>query len=622
MIQNEFSLLDTIPVEILVLQKTSLDVLFINQAGKVTYGLTEQGHEVVNYLSLHPEEEQAAVSRKINHGKAFSSEQFHHYLASGTLMPVEIAVNSVSFGPCEVILVVARQTGHTKVREKYLSDQLEYFREAKRLAAMGRWDYNHEKHEFHISDTLYPILGIPCGASPPGLNDFFSYIHDKDKRKVLKNWNETIRREKIFQSEHRIITQNGETRWVSEIYKTRMAPGGDPLHTTGIVQDITSRKKNENALAESEEKFRQLADNINELCWLTDVPSGKVIYKNPAFIDFFGDNTEEKSQSLESMFARTIKEDLPGLLRLADCSDTGKSGEAEIRFLNQSKQITWFVVKVRPVTTKKGSLCRHVGIAYDVTALKNAEYKLKEALEVERKMSEMKSGFVSMASHEFKTPLSNIMISADLIRQYNKKMPENDLKKHTSIIISKVESLSNLINKVLDLSCIESGKIPTEHRETDIAQVLRLWCEEKHRSHKPEYNIRCICPEYPVRLICDDHLLIHVLDNLLSNAVKYSPVGTSICIKLRISDLKIIISIADHGFGISPDEQDYLFDPFYRSSRTRQIPGTGMGLPVVKKITESLNGKIRVKSMLNKGTVFFIELPCIGAAVPALSISE
>lgn len=609
MTQNEFSILDALPVEIFILQNSSLETLFINQAAKTTYGVTEKDLPSFDYLTLHPAEEQGIVKQILTRHQMFCSDEFNQYTVQGILVPVELSVNFAVSGEKEIIIIVVRVIEQVKKREKYLTEQLEYFREAKKIAAMGRWDFDHENQIFHFSDTMFPILGIHSWESQTGWMDYLKYIHKEDRNKVIKNWNKSIRRKEIFQSEHRIITQSGETRWVSEIYKTRTTSAGEPLHTTGIVQDITSRKNYENAMAESEEKFRQLADNINELCWLMEAPTGKVIYKNPAFVDFFGDNSSGESPSLDKMFTKTIAEDLPALKRLTDCSLTRLSREAEIRFVGKSGDTGWYVLKVKPVCSKKSNLHRYVGIAFEVTDLKQAEFKLKEALEVERKASEMKSVFVSMASHEFRTPLSSIKLSADLIRLYNKRMHEDDLLRHTSIITRKVKGLSNLIDKVLELSCIESGKISAEQKETDITTVLKSWLEEKQKNHLSNFKIKCISPEFPVRITLDSKLFLHVLDNLLSNSTKYSPSGTAICIKLVARDDRITVSIADHGVGIAPEEKDFLFDPFFRSSRVRHISGTGMGLPIVKKITESLNGKISVKSRVNRGTVFFIELP-------------
>ncbi len=243
--------------------------------------------------------------------------------------------------------------------------------------------------------------------------------------------------------------------------------------------------------------------------------------------------------------------------------------------------------------------------------IKENEAKLKDALQKEKELSELKSRFVSMASHEFRTPLSTILSSADLIEAYVNAEQQAKREKHVKRVKSAVATLTGILNDFLSLSKLEEGKIVTE----PVHFQLRAFCDEItdeiHGLLKPGQTIDHFIPEEPLTLFLDKKFLKNIFFNLLSNAIKYSDAGTPIECETSLKEDKLLIRITDHGIGIPEEEQQHLFTRFFRAHNVENIQGTGLGLNIVKRYVELMRGAISFESELGKGTTFFVELPLL-----------
>lgn len=227
--------------------------------------------------------------------------------------------------------------------------------------------------------------------------------------------------------------------------------------------------------------------------------------------------------------------------------------------------------------------------------------ELFKALNKEKDLGELKSAFVSMASHEFRTPLSTILSSASLLSKYTLTDEQPNRDKHVQRIKSAVTNLNNILNEFLSLGKIEDGKITAHFTLFNVHDLTQQLVSEMNDilkqgqkiiySHKGNEVIRL-----------DEVLYKNILINLISNAVKFSSEGKSILIHSGVSAKKIIFTIKDEGMGISPQDQAHLFEIFFRAKNAANIPGTGLGLHIVGKYVEMMKGHISFKSELEKGT--------------------
>lgn len=243
-----------------------------------------------------------------------------------------------------------------------------------------------------------------------------------------------------------------------------------------------------------------------------------------------------------------------------------------------------------------------------VSIRKKAEEETKIALSRERELNELKSRFVSMASHEFRTPLSTILSSASLIERYTEPGTEEKRQRHVEKIKSSISNLTAILNDFLSLSKLEEGKVELDQEKINLMELLQDVADEMLALSKEGQQIK-ISPETDkIYFYSDKKILKNILINLLSNAIKYSESGTTVNIIIQEETDKLILKVVDQGMGIPKEEQKHMFERFFRATNATNIQGTGLGLNIVKKYVDMLNGDITFESNVGKGTTFVISL--------------
>jgi PAS domain S-box-containing protein len=234
--------------------------------------------------------------------------------------------------------------------------------------------------------------------------------------------------------------------------------------------------------------------------------------------------------------------------------------------------------------------------------------ELTQSFEREKELNEMKSRFVSMASHEFRTPLSAILSSLALIETYSKEEQEEKRKKHIDRIKSSVKNLTAILNDFLLLDKAEQGKIEIFNEAFNLRDFAGDIAEEVSGILKQgqEVILTYLGEE---EIVQDKKILKSIFLNLLSNAIKYSPEDKMIYFSIEIANKLVRVSVKDEGIGIPEEDQRNLFGKFYRAKNVTNIQGTGLGLNIVQKYVELINGKISFESKPRMGTIFMIEFP-------------
>lgn len=241
--------------------------------------------------------------------------------------------------------------------------------------------------------------------------------------------------------------------------------------------------------------------------------------------------------------------------------------------------------------------------------LARSRSEILKALEKERELNVMKSRFITIASHEFRTPLSTILSSATLISKYQKEADAEKRSKHIRRIKSNVHNLTEILNSFLSLSKLEEGIISCNPTIFDIENFTREIADEMEAILKEDQQIIYTHKSEDKNVDMDKQLLQNILINMLSNAIKYSPEGQHIELSTEIKDNELAIIISDKGIGIPEEEQKHLFERFFRAQNAINIQGTGLGLNIVKRYIEMMDGTINFSSQSNKGTTFIIKLP-------------
>ena len=288
---------------------------------------------------------------------------------------------------------------------------------------------------------------------------------------------------------------------------------------------------------------------------------------------------------------------------------TGRK-QIENRMLQQKAELEMITEKIRQLNAELEIKVeeRTLILKEALQKLEQSQEELSGALDKERQLNEIKSRFVSMASHEFRTPLTTVLSSASLISKYTSGDDQEKRDKHIQRIKKSVNNLNDILEDFLSLGKLNEGKLETLLEEINLGELIADTLDEMKAIIKKdqffELELRKDCNGFT-----DKKLFRNIIINLVSNAVKFSEEGAKIVIRGNVKDGLASISVIDQGIGISDNDKEHLFSSFFRAANATNIQGTGLGLHIVKRYVDLLGGKVSVESELNKGTTVNFTIP-------------
>ncbi|MGZ3755950.1 MAG: PAS domain-containing sensor histidine kinase [Mucilaginibacter sp.] len=254
---------------------------------------------------------------------------------------------------------------------------------------------------------------------------------------------------------------------------------------------------------------------------------------------------------------------------------------------------------------------RTESLKHTVDALQLAKEEVSLSLEKEKELGQLKSRFVSMASHEFRTPLSAVQLSASLIEKYAQPFDNPNISKHVGKIKNAISNLTTILNDFLSLEKLEAGKVEPAFSTFNLVKLSEEITEEMQMIAKQNQSIIYQHTGIVSAVRLDQNLLKNCIINLIANAIKYSGENTFIEFNTEINEKNCIVTVKDNGIGIPETDQKHLFEAFFRAHNTGNIPGTGLGLNIVARYANLMNGRIEFKSSVNHGTLFTILFPIV-----------
>ncbi len=375
-----------------------------------------------------------------------------------------------------------------------------------------------------------------------------------------------------------------------------------------IVRDVTDQKQMDRDLRESETRFRQIAENINQIFYVRS-SDRRLLYLSPAYEKIFGrscqslyDDPLSHIQSIHPDDVRRMTGPDHPLKRLS----AGKN-VVEYRIVRPDGEIRWIEERTFPVYDEHGEMIRYVGIVEDITRRKESEEMLKTTLEREKELSELKSRFVSMASHEFRTPLAAILATTETLRMYRDRLDEDQINHRLDKIRRQVKYMQQVMDNLLNIARAQAGKIEFSARLEDLDLICQDIIEEYHSRPSYEGRIQYRCDRAPVFVEVDGRMMRQILSNLLSNALKYSSSG--VLLNLSYDEHQTTIRVEDSGIGIPPEELDKIGQPFHRAQNVGTISGTGLGLNITRQAVQAHSGNFQINSEIDVGTTCIITLP-------------
>jgi PAS domain S-box-containing protein len=377
--------------------------------------------------------------------------------------------------------------------------------------------------------------------------------------------------------------------------------------------EISDRQLAEEALRESKRLIQQIADTAPTLLYIYDLSQDCNVYANRQIEEFFGCTQPEIQARGSEFFAEVLHpEDVQHLIELRERFSAAKDGEViekEFRMKNARGEWCWFrVCEVIFTRTADGLPEQILGTAIDITDQKQAE-EICCALETEKELRKLQLRFFSMASHEFRTPLSTILASAHLLESCAHKWPEEKRLRNLRRIQAAGKNMTQLLNDILTINRAETGKLECHPQPIDLEKFCRHLVEEMQINADSKHKITFLSQGQCRKASVDEKLLRSILTNLLSNASKYSPQGGEVHLALTCEQNEVTFQIQDQGIGIPPEDLPHLFEPFHRGKNVEHIAGTGLGITVVKKCLDLQGGKISLNSQVGVGTTVTVTIP-------------
>jgi PAS domain S-box-containing protein len=559
----------------------------------------------------HPDDREGSVRmvERLLGDPSASVEMEKRYLhRSGKIVWTRARISLVRDGAGSplYLLVHAEDIAERKRAEEALRESEKRFRIMADGCPAIMWVTNAEGGIRFINRTCGEFFGATYEQLEG--SQWLPLLHPDEAPNYIGAFQRAVEEHTPFRAEARVRRADGEWRWIASYAEPRFSPAGEFLGHVGLSPDITERKRAEDSLRRSEEKFRQLAENVREVFWMMDPGCTEMLYISPAYEKVWGRTCESLYRNPTS-WAEAIED--PEQARLMfERQMAGVYLDSEYRIRTPDGQRRWIRDRAFPVRGQAGQVIRVVGIAEDITEQKRYEEELVRAREAADAANVAKSCFLANMSHEVRTPLNGVLGMLQLLLDTD-LTPEQ--REYAGVIDASGRTLLALIEDILDLSKIEARKVALERVDFDPRRIV----EDALGSLRARAAARGLAfrwraaPETPSLLGGDPHRLRQVLINLAGNAIKFTERG-EVVVEVGVESrdaakTTLRLTVADTGIGIRPDQAPALFSPFVQadSSTTRKYGGTGLGLAIAKQLVELMGGRIGFDSRVGEGSTFW-----------------
>jgi len=437
------------------------------------------------------------------------------------------------------------------------------------------------------------------------------YVHPEDRAFVRTQRDRRARGEQVPAFEARFQRADGQVSWV-EISGVQVDWDGAPANLF-LLKDTSERHALDEALKDALAQREAILETT--AVGVTFLVGRRHQWLNRTLAHMLGyEPGELLGQETRIHYASDADFERIGALAYGEIDLKGRfSGEVQMR--RRDGSLLW--VQIDGTAIAQGPARGTVWTYVDVTQRRQAEQELSRALARERELGELKSRLLSMASHEFRTPLAAILSSAELIGHYGDRIAPQEQRGIMADLVAAARRMQLMLEDTLTLSQAEAGRLEFQPRPVDVQACCQEVLAEVRSAH-PDHTVSLQAGGTGARLL-DRRLVQHILGNLAANACKYSPAGSEVQVQVRAEGDGLALAVTDRGIGIAPEDLPRLFDSFHRGGNAGQRPGSGLGLAIAMHCARLHGGQIDVVSTLGEGSTFRVSLPAPpagGAACP------
>lgn len=620
----------------------------VNDTACARFGYSREEMKKMNIREINSEKYRGALDERLyrinnNQSDFFETE---HQSKSGQIIDTEVNAKIVEYLGSRAILSVARDISQRKQieRQYYVKDEL--LKMTSKLARVGGWEFDPYSLEGTWTDEVAKIHGLdPTGETNVNLG--LSFYLPQSLQLVKDAIAEAVSDARPYDLELELITRSNEHKWVRTV-GIPVVERGMVVKVKGIFQDITQRKQAEEALSESEEKYRTLVESSIDAILLNE--GNSITYLNGAALKLLG--AESSEQVIGRSPFEIFHSDYHLIIRnrISQMLEVGKSVPLiEEKIVRLDGRVLDVEVAATPFKYRGGLAI--LVVARDISArkradeeLKRSEFELKkqneEYLALNEELNEsnrriqdinrdliiaknkaeesdrLKSAFLANMSHEIRTPMNAIIGFSHLLTKKGLSVSRQEY--FTALIQQRTYDLLRIVEDILDVSRLEVGQLNIYKTETNVGELLyeihEYYLQRLEVSGKQELNLRItIAPEISNIVIrTDGQRLKQVVNNLLENALKFTTMGIIEFGYEMFKDRQLLFFVKDTGIGIPPEKLEVIFDRFRQAEETlsaRQYGGTGLGLSIVRGLVNLLGGRVWVESEPDRGSAFYFTIP-------------
>jgi PAS domain S-box-containing protein len=609
-----------------VVESNIIGIAFWNRDGKFTeandyflslFGYTEAELKagLIDWQAMTPlefrEKDQVALAEIATQGIATPYEkQFFH--KDGRRIDVMVGSALFEDSQNEGVAFILDIT-ETKEAERALARSEERFRQVMEAARDAHFDWDIINNKIYWNDQFYQLLGAKRGDVDTSLAGSLEWVHPEDRQTVVDLLQAHLADPSVrFETEFRMRHQSGEYRhWLAKGEALRDETG-KPYRMVGVEIDMNEFRRAEDALVESEKRFRSMAEATPIMIWMTDA-HGRAIFHNQAFLQYSGYTLERlQTESWEPLVhpdeVRRVQDEL------FHSMENRTLFRSEMRLKRHDGEYRWMLVNAAPRLLGNGELTGMIGSAVDIHERKLMEIELREAKNLAERANRQKSEFLAKMTHELRTPLNAVISYADMMKKGMAGELNEKQDRYVNNIGTSGRHLLAIVNDILDISKIEAGKLDLNIEPVAVEPFMADLQNVALELARPNGLSVSFEVEPDLQEIYADPVRIkQVFLNLLSNAVKFNRPHGQITIRLhRTPDMEWIHGeVEDTGIGIPPEKQGELFQEFYQveNEATRHFEGTGLGLALTRHLLRLHGGDICFESEPNVGSTFVFRIP-------------